>query len=119
MAIRGCTNEDVGCHRGTGANATAYFLRRIVEMTDARTDQEHLDVLMVPEPSLDSRPDGIILDRTKPSPLPPIVDAAKTLEQLGACCIAIPCITSQRCFLSFPQLWEFPLSIFCVRPPPT
>ena len=92
--------KTLGVIGGLGPMATAYFLRRIVEMTDARTDQEHLDVNVLNRPSIPDRT-AYILDRTKPSPLPPIVDAAKTLEQLGACCIAIPCITSHALFSEF------------------
>ena len=92
--------KTLGVIGGLGPMATAYFLRRIVEMTDARTDQEHLDVIVLNRPSIPDRT-AYILDRTKPSPLPPIVDAAKTLEQLGACCIAIPCITSHALFSEF------------------
>ncbi len=92
--------KTLGVIGGLGPMATAYFLRRIVEMTDAWTDQEHLDVIVLNRPSIPDRT-AYILDRTKPSPLPPIVDAAKTLEQLGACCIAIPCITSHALFSEF------------------
>ena len=39
--------KTLGVIGGLGPMATAYFLRRIVEMTDAWTDQEHLDVIVL------------------------------------------------------------------------
>ena len=59
--------KTLGVIGGLGPMATAYFLRRIVEMTDARTDQEHLDVIVLNRPSIPDRT-AYILDRTKPSP---------------------------------------------------
>lgn len=87
--------------------ATSYFLRRIVELTDAQTDQEHLDVIVFNRPSIPDRT-AYILDSTNPSPLPPIVDAARKLEQLGASCIAIPCITSHALFSAFSAAVRIP-----------
>lgn len=74
--------KTLGVIGGLGPMATAYFLRRIVEMTDAWTDQEHLDVIVLNRPSIPDRT-AYILDRTKPSPLPPIVDAAKNAGTAG------------------------------------
>lgn len=99
--------KTLGVIGGLGPMATAYFLRRIVEMTDAQIDQEHLDVIVFNRPSIPDRT-AYILDRTKPSPLPPIIDAAQKLEQLGACCIAIPCITSHALFEEFSALVQIP-----------
>lgn len=99
--------KTLGVIGGLGPMATAYFLRRIVEMTDAETDQEHLDVIVFNRPSIPDRT-AYILDHTKPSPLPPIVDTAKKLEALGACCIAIPCITSHALFSEFSSAVRIP-----------
>lgn len=73
--------------------ATAYLLQLIIEMTDAKTDQEHLDILIFNRPQVPDRT-AYILDKNKPSPLPPMEESAKTLESLGASCICAPCVTS-------------------------
>ena len=99
--------KTLGVIGGLGPMATSYFLRRIVELTDAQTDQEHLDVIVFNRPSNPDRT-AYILDSTNPSPLPPIVDAARKLEQLGASCIAIPCITSHALFSAFSAAVRIP-----------
>ena len=99
--------KTLGVIGGLGPMATAYFLRRIVEMTDAQTDQEHLDAIVFNRPSIPDRT-AYILDHAKPSPLVPIVEAAQKLEALGACCIAIPCITSHALYEDFSAAVRIP-----------
>lgn len=85
--------KTLGIIGGLGPMATAYLLQLIIEMTDAKTDQEHLDVIVFDRPSVPDRT-AHILDKTKPSPLPSMTATAKTLEQLGAGCLCAPCVTS-------------------------
>ena len=73
--------------------ATAYLLQLIVDMTDAATDQEHLDAIIFNRPTVPDRT-AYILDNTKPSPVPPMVDMAQKLESLGVCAIGTPCVTA-------------------------
>lgn len=73
--------------------ATAYLLQLIVDMTDAATDQEHLDAIVFNRPTVPDRT-AYILDNTKPSPVPPMVDMAQKLESLGVCAIGTPCVTA-------------------------
>lgn len=73
--------------------ATAYLLQLIIEMTDAKTDQEHLDVTVINRPDVPDRT-AHILDPTKPSPLPTLLKSAKTLEELGAEYLCTPCVTA-------------------------
>lgn len=69
--------KSFGIVGGLGPMATAYLLELIVDMTDAKTDQEHLDVIVFNRPSVPDRT-AYILDPTKPSPVPPMVDMAQT-----------------------------------------
>ncbi|MGN0478828.1 MAG: aspartate/glutamate racemase family protein [Hominenteromicrobium sp.] len=78
---------------GLGPMATAYLLELIIDMTDAKTDQEHLDAIIFNRPSVPDRT-AYILDPTKPSPVPPMIDMAKKLEALGVCAIGTPCVTA-------------------------
>ena len=73
--------------------ATAYLLQLIVDMTDAATDQEHLDAIIFNRPTVPDRT-AYILDNTKPSPVPPMIDMAQKLERLGVCAIGTPCVTA-------------------------
>ncbi len=85
--------KTLGIIGGLGPMATAYLLQLIIEMTDAKTDQEHLDVIVFDRPSVPDRT-AHILDPGKPSPLPSMTATAKTLESLGAGCLCAPCVTS-------------------------
>ena len=85
--------KTLGIIGGLGPMATAYLLQLIVEMTDAKTDQEHLDVIVFDRPNVPDRT-AHILDPGKPSPLPSMTATAQTLERLGAGCLCAPCVTS-------------------------
>ena len=92
--------KTLGIIGGLGPMASAYLLQLIIEMTDAKTDQEHLDVILFDRPQVPDRT-AHILDPAKPSPLPSMRDTAQTLERLGAGVICAPCVTS-HCF--YPEL---------------
>ena len=62
--------------------ATAYLLELIIQMTDAKTDQDHLRVALLNNPQVPDRT-AHILDNTQPSPLPVLRRMAQTLEGLG------------------------------------
>ena len=47
--------KSLGIIGGLGPMATAYLLQLIIEMTDAKTDQEHLDVIVFDRPSVPDR----------------------------------------------------------------
>lgn len=83
----------LGVIGGLGPVATAYFYELVSRMTDASSDQEHIEVDIISRPSIPDRTD-FILGRSTDSPLPYMIEAGKALERLGADCIAIPCITA-------------------------
>lgn len=85
--------NSLGVIGGLGPMATAYLLELITDMTDARTDQEHLDAIIFNRPSVPDRT-AYILDHTKPSPVPPMIAIAQKLEALGVCALATPCVTA-------------------------
>ena len=85
--------KTLGIIGGLGPMATAHLLQLVIEMTDAKTDQEHLDVIVFDRPNVPDRT-AYLLDRTKPSPLPSMTQTAKTLESLGAGVLCAPCVTS-------------------------
>lgn len=85
--------KTLGIIGGMGPMATAYLLQLIIEMTEAATDQEHLDVIVFDRPAVPDRT-AYILDRGKPSPLPVLQETARTLVGLGAGVLCAPCVTS-------------------------
>lgn len=80
-----------------GPAATAYFFELLTQLADAGTDQEHVEILIISRPSIPDRTD-YILGRSAESPVPPIIEAGRTLAALGADLIAIPCVTAHFFF---------------------
>ena len=62
----------LGVIGGLGPIATAHFMELVIRMTEATTDQEHLDMILYNRPSIPDRT-GYILDPTKPNPLPEMI----------------------------------------------
>lgn len=85
--------ETLGIIGGMGPLATVRLMERIVTMTEAHSDQEHVEVIAFNCGTIPDRT-AYILDPGKPSPLPKLKSYAKQLEELGASCIGIPCITA-------------------------
>lgn len=94
------TDKTLGVIGGLGPLATAYFLELLIEMTDAKTDQEHLDAIIYNTPSTPDRT-AHILDCSAPDPLPKMLAVGQKLSQQGVSAIAIPCMTAHY---FFPQL---------------
>lgn len=83
----------LGVIGGLGPMATAVFLQMVVEMTDARVDQEHIQMLIHHCPQIPDRT-GFILGTSSENPAPEIIKEEKALEEQGASLIVIPCVTS-------------------------
>lgn len=85
--------KKLGIIGGLGPMATAYLMELIINMTDANTDQEHIDMTILNRPSVPDRT-AYILGKSAESPLEALIDMKKTLENLGIDVIALPCITA-------------------------
>ena len=92
--------KTLGVIGGLGPVATANFIELVATMTEAATDQEHMEMIVYNSPSIPDRT-GYILDNTKPSPLPQMAAIGNKLAQQGADYIAIPCMTAHY---FYPQL---------------
>ncbi len=85
--------KTLGILGGLGPLATVYFMDLIVKMTDAKTDQDHISMIVLNHAAIPDRTD-YILDNTKPNPLPVMMADAKKLEMAGASFIVMPCNTA-------------------------
>ena len=83
----------LGVLGGLGPMATAYFLQLLVQMTEARTDQEHIEVLLHSKPQIPDRT-RFILGQSREDPLPQMVEIGRELAGQGAELIAVPCVTA-------------------------
>ena len=76
-----------------GPEATADFFNRIIEKTDASSDQEHIDMIILNHCSIPDRT-KIIESKNYELFISQIVQDAKLLEEKGVKAIAIPCNTA-------------------------
>lgn len=83
----------LGVIGGLGPSATAHFMERVIAMTDAKTDQENVDMIVYNFPSIPDRT-GYILGSNLKSPLPGLRSVGQALARQRVSCIAIPCVTA-------------------------
>ena len=83
----------IGVIGGLGPLATAHFMELVIEMTDAKRDQENVDMIVYNFPSIPDRT-GYILGSNLKSPLPGLKSVAHALVRHKVSCIAIPCVTA-------------------------
>lgn len=83
----------LGVIGGLGPMATAYFMELLTRMSDAKTDQEHMEVLIYSKPSIPDRTKYILGESDK-SPLPAMISSGEKLREAGAELLAVPCVTA-------------------------
>lgn len=84
--------KKLGIIGGLGPMATAYFLQLLTQMSDADTDQEHMEISLISKPSIPDRT-NYILGLSDQSPVAEMSEAGKQLKALGAELLAMPCVT--------------------------
>ncbi len=82
----------IGILGGMGPLATVEFLRRVIEKTPAKRDQEHVPMIVLNVPQIPDRTDFLLGRGEDPRPM--LIDLAKKLERMGAEAIFIPCNTA-------------------------
>lgn len=83
----------LGIIGGLGPMASAQFMTLLTAMTDADCDNAHPETILYSRPCTPDRT-AFLLGESSDSPLPSMVHAGKTLEQMGAQVLAIPCMTA-------------------------
>lgn len=100
--------KTLGVIGGLGPIATAHFLELVINMTDAATDQQHLDMIIYNTPTIPDRT-AYILDNTADDPLPRMLAVGNALTQQGVSYIAIPCVTAHYFFSQLESGISVPL----------
>lgn len=85
-------NKTVGILGGMGPEATVDLMSKIIRATPAKTDQEHIRLLVDNNPQVPSRIDAILEGSENPGLV--LAEMAKGLENWGAEMLAIPCNTA-------------------------
>ena len=89
------SNDRLGVIGGMGPQATNTFYQYIIDRTDARTDQEHLSVLIFSDCAMPDRTAAILgTQAQKDEVYERLLSDARLLERAGCTAIAVPCNTS-------------------------
>jgi len=88
------TNKEkvVGVLGGMGPDATVDFMAKVIALTPADKDQDHLHMLVDHNPTVPNRQDAILGDGEDPGPA--MAAMARRLEAAGADFLVIPCNTA-------------------------
>jgi aspartate racemase len=81
----------IGILGGMGPEATLDCFGKIIKNTPAKTDREHIRVVIDSNPGIPDRIAAILSDGE--SPVPALVAGCRGLEKAGADFIIIPCVT--------------------------
>lgn len=88
--------------------ATALFIKMMVEMTDAQSDQEHIEMTIYNCPRIPDRT-NYILGKSDQDPAPMIISLGRKLVEDGAGLIAIPCITANYFYKELTAQIQVPI----------
>ena len=98
--------QSIGILGGMGPLATADLFRKIVLLTDAVRDNDHIRVYIDDNASIPDRTAAILSGGT--DPLPAMTDSLRKLEACGADCIIMPCNTAHYFLPRLQALTQVP-----------
>ena len=82
----------VGVLGGMGPAATVDFMATVIAFTPAKSDQDHVHMIVDNDPTIPARQDAILRDGADPGPA--MAAMAKRLSDAGADFLVIPCNTA-------------------------
>jgi len=97
----------IGVFGGMGPSATVDFLDKLVRLTPATRDQDHLPVIVASLPHVHDRSSAILGQGR--DPLPQLLAGIELLNQIGVGVIAIPCNSSHHWFDEMSRSSKVPL----------
>ena len=87
------TLKTIGILGGMGPEATIFFYQKILNLTPAQKDQDHIPTLIFSNPQIPNRTEAILSNQIEVT-AKALGDSAKILEEGGASFITIPCNTA-------------------------
>ncbi|MEP6791327.1 MAG: amino acid racemase [Ramlibacter sp.] len=97
----------MGVFGGMGPSATVDFMDKLVRLTPAGRDQDHLPVIVASLPHIHDRSRSIL--GTGPDPLPQLLLGIEFLNKSGVGVIAIPCNSSHHWYDQMCQNSDVPI----------
>jgi aspartate racemase len=88
-------SELVGVIGGVGPQATVCFLDKVVRLTRASRDQEHVDLVVLQHSTIPDRT-AFILGESDEDPGPVMAADARRLSSLGVAFVVVPCNTAHH-----------------------
>ena len=85
-------SRNIGIIGGMGPLATCDLMEKIIDYTDAASDQEHIHVLVDSNTNIPDRTEAIL--HGGENPVPEMVKSAWKLESMGADILIMPCNTA-------------------------
>ena len=98
----------IGVLGGMGPAATLDFMAKLMRLTPAGRDQDHVPLVVISDPRVPDRVGPILLGRGA-SPLPALQEGARRLERAGARCIAMPCHTAHAWYDGLAAATKLPI----------
>lgn len=83
----------VGVIGGVGPLATTYYMEKLIRLTAAEKDQDHIDLVVMQHATIPDRT-AYILGESDVDPGPIMAEDARKLESLGVAFITLPCNTA-------------------------
>ncbi len=97
----------IGVLGGMGPMATVDFMRKVIELTPAVQDQDHVPMLVHCVPQIPDRVSAILEGRD--DPLPALLSGVAKLERAGADLIVMPCHTAHAWFAPLAASTRVPM----------
>ncbi len=98
--------KSIGILGGMGPLATADLFQKIISLTAAASDNEHIRVYIDSNSSIPDRTEAILSGG--PDPLPAMRDSLRKLEACGADCVVMPCNTAHYFLPRLQGLTDIP-----------
>ena len=99
--------QSIGVLGGMGPLATALLFERIVSLTEAAKDQDHVRTFVDSNPSIPDRNAAIL--GSGEDPRPKLVETAQNLERMGATLLVMPCNTAHHFHSDVQEAISIPL----------
>ncbi len=99
--------KKLGIIGGMGPAATVMMFHKLVSMSDAAKDQEHLEIFIHNNTNIPDRTRSIL--NGGPSPLDEMYRSAKILEKMGAELLLFPCMTAHYYIRELQRLISIPI----------
>ncbi|MDO4281715.1 MAG: amino acid racemase, partial [Peptococcaceae bacterium] len=100
--------QAVGVIGGVGPMATVYFMQRVIEMTKADCDQEHINMIVFNDCDIPDRT-AFITKRSPDNPVPLMAEDAERLEAAGCEFVVIPCNTAHYFYEELQRAVDIPV----------